>query len=69
MNNEHKALPKNKNNDNKPVQEDLPSNKQRPMGNENDLERNDRYNSEKEDNDTNSVGIRKKEEGSGSSLG
>lgn len=66
---ENKALPTNEANGNKPTQDDLPSSKQRPMGNEDDLERNDQYNNEKDDNDTNSVGIRRKEEGSGSSLG
>jgi len=54
-----RALPKNKNG-NKPVQEALPSSKQQPMGDDNDLKKNDEYITEKDNNENNSVGIRRK---------
>lgn len=69
MSTEKKSLPIDKNSHNKPSQESLPSSEQRPMGTEDDLEQNEKYMKEKEKNSTNSVGIREKEEGSGSSLG
>ena len=59
MKNDKKALPKNKVNGNKPVQEYLPSSKQRPMGDENDLKKYEDRVSDNDNIDTNSVGIKK----------
>lgn len=39
----NKALPKNEENHNKPVQEGLPSSKQRPMGDEEDIKKREDY--------------------------
>ncbi len=60
MKSEKKELPKNKENNSKPVQEALPSSQQKPMGDEDDLEKNDDYIKAKDHSDTNSVGIKKK---------
>ncbi len=65
MKTEKKALPKNKENNNKPVQEALPSSRQKPMGDEDDLEKKEDYETAKDDgNDTNSVGIKKNDKSS-----
>ena len=63
MNDEKKSLPKNRKTGSKPVQEDLPSSKQKPMGDESDLKKNDKRiaeRGEEDNNDSNSVGIIKK---------
>ena len=43
----------------KPVQEAKPSSKQKPMGDKDDLKRNEEYKKDDDANDTNSVGIAK----------
>ncbi len=57
----NKALPVNEESHNKPVQEDKPSGQQRPMGNESDIKKREKDIKEnlENDNDTNSVGIKK----------
>ncbi len=60
MKDDKKTLPKNKTNDSKPVQEDKPSSQQKPMGDEQDLEKRvERLENSKDGKDTNSVGIKK----------
>lgn len=61
MSTNNKALPVNEESHNKPVQEDKPSGQQRPMGNESDIKKREKDIKEnlENDNDTNSVGIKK----------
>ena len=64
MKHENKNAMNQKTNGAKPVQEDLPSSKQRPMGSKSDLAKNKKRIKEEladdDDRDTNSVGIFKK---------